>query len=49
MSAADKTLVKKDRVITMTSIAEDIELFRWAGINFGESDSYKLQHSIKVN
>jgi len=49
MTANDKTLVKKGRVITMTSVAEDIELFKWAGINFGESDSYKLQHSIKVN
>lgn len=30
------------RMITMTSVDEDCDLLKWAGINFGDIDSYKL-------
>jgi len=41
-------LEKKDkdatsnRMITVTSVDEDCELLKWAGINFGNYDSYML-------
>lgn len=37
----DKDLISK-RMITMTSVDEDCDLLKWAGINFGDIDSHKL-------
>ena len=33
----------------MPNLAEEIEALEWAGICFGEEDSYKLGKSIKVS
>jgi len=46
LSKKDQGLIDQ-RLITMTSVAEDCEMLSWAGINFGDIDTYKLQHSIK--
>jgi len=46
LTKKDQGLIEK-RMITMTSVAEDCELLKWAGICFGDIDTYKLQHSIK--
>jgi hypothetical protein len=32
----------------MPNFAEEAEMLEWAGICFGEEDSYRLQKSIKV-
>jgi len=32
----------------MPNFAEEAEMLEWAGITFGEDDTYRLQKSIKV-
>jgi hypothetical protein len=32
----------------MPNFADEAEMLEWAGVSFGEEDSYKLQKSLKV-
>jgi hypothetical protein len=32
----------------MPNFADEAEMLEWAGVSFGEEDSYKLQKSMKV-
>lgn len=42
----DKHLLS-DKKYTMCDIPEETAMLEWAGIHFGEVDTYKLQHSIR--
>jgi len=33
----------------MPNFADEAEMLEWAGISFGEEDSFKLQKSLKVS
>jgi len=44
---ADQKLLTKNTVFTIPDFAEEADMLDWAGINFGQQDTVKLQHSIK--
>lgn len=48
-SAADKKALIKPKEFAMPSFAEEAEMLEWAGVCFGEEDTYRLAKSIKVN
>jgi hypothetical protein len=47
--AADKKALIKPKEFAMPNFAEEAEMLEWAGISFGEEDTYRLGKSIKVS
>lgn len=47
MSKADQRTLIKEKEFAMPNFSEEAEMLEWAGITFGEDDSYKLGKSIK--
>ena len=41
-------LTKSGHKFSMPNFADEAEMLEWAGVSFGEEDSYKLQKSMKV-
>jgi hypothetical protein len=45
----DRELLTKDKHFIIPDIMEEARMFEWAGVNFGEEETYKLTKSIKVH
>jgi hypothetical protein len=48
-SPADKRALITEKQFAMPNFAEEAEMLEWAGVCFGEEDTYRLGKSIKVN
>ena len=48
-SAADQKALIQQKEFAMPNFQEEAEMLEWAGICFGEEDTYRLGKSIKVN
>jgi len=46
-SAADKKALISNKEFAMSNFAEEAEMLEWAGVCFGEEDTYRLGKSIK--
>ena len=44
---ADKALLTKDQAFIIPNFDEEAEMLGWAGVSFGEEDTYRLGMSIK--
>ena len=47
VSAQDKALLTKDQQFIIPNLAEQAAMLEWAGVNFGEDNTYLLQKSLK--
>lgn len=47
MSVLDRGLLSKDQKFVMPNVCEEMAMFEWAGINFGDDNTYMLQKSLK--
>ena len=45
----ERELLTRDKHFIIPDIMEEARMFEWAGINFGEEETYKLTKSIKVH
>ena len=44
----DKELLTRDKTFVIPNFMEEASMFEWAGIGFGEEETYKLSKSVKV-
>jgi len=44
---SDRGLLSKDKKFVIPNFDEEAEMLEWAGVSFGEEDTYKLGKSIK--
>jgi len=42
-------LLTKNKMFVLPNFNDDVEMLEWAGISFGQEDSYRLSKSIKVS
>lgn len=47
VSREDRNLLSKDKKFVIPNFDEEAEMLEWAGVSFGEEDTYKLGKSIK--
>ncbi len=45
----EKDLLTRDKTFIIPNIMEESRMFEWAGISFGEEETYKLSKAVKVN
>jgi len=43
----DQKLLTKNKMFVLPNFNDDVEMLEWAGISFGQEDSYRLSKSIK--
>lgn len=48
MPKDERELLTRGKHFIIPDIMEEARMFEWAGINFGEEETYKLTKSIKV-
>lgn len=44
----ERGLISKENKFVIPDINEEARMFEWAGIGFGEEETYRLSKSIKV-
>ena len=44
----DKKMLAKDKPFIMPNINEEAKMFEWAGVSFGEEQTYLLNKAVKV-
>ena len=44
----ERELLTKDKTFIIPNINEEARMFEWAGVNFGEEETFKLSKSVKV-
>ena len=49
MPKDEREFLTKDKHFIIPDIMEEARMFEWAGVNFGEEETYKLTKSIKVS
>jgi len=42
-------MLSRQHKFVMPNIQEEAEMLEWAGVSFGEEETYKLQKSLKVS
>lgn len=42
-------MVTRNKVFTIPDIMEEARMFEWAGICFGEEETFKMTKSVKVS
>ena len=42
-------MLTKDKIFIIPNINEEARMFEWAGVGFGEEETFKLSKAIKVN
>lgn len=42
LSKEDKALLTKDKTFIIPNVVDEARIFEWAGISFGEEETYKL-------
>jgi radial spoke head protein 4A len=43
----EKELLEKEKPFVMPNLQEEAQMFEWAGVSFGEEESFKIQKAIK--
>ena len=41
-------MLTKDKVFVIPNICEEARMFEWAGVGFGEEETFKLSKAVKV-
>ena len=49
VSKADRKLLTKDKLFVIPNFEEEAEMLEWAGVSFGEENTFRLSKSIKVS
>lgn len=44
----ERELLTKNKTFVIPNLAEEARIFEWAGVSFGEEETYKLSKAIKV-
>ena len=39
----------KDRTFVIPNVVEEARMFEWAGVSFGEEETFKLSKAVKVS
>jgi hypothetical protein len=47
LSKEDRALLSKNKTFIMPNVQEEARLFEWAGVSFGEEETYKLSKAMK--
>ena len=48
ISREERDMLTKDKTFIIPNINEEARMFEWAGIGFGEEETFKLSKAIKV-
>jgi radial spoke head protein 4A len=43
----DRSLLTKDKTFVIPNVIDEARMFEWAGVSFGEEETYKLSKSLK--
>ncbi len=49
MKKDERALLTKDKLVVMSNLQEEADMLKWAGIDFGDEEIYKLNKSMKVS
>ena len=49
ISREEREMLTKDKTFIIPNINEEARMFEWAGIGFGEEETFKLSKAIKVS
>lgn len=44
----ERALLTKNKTFIIPNVMEEARIFEWAGISFGEEETYKLSKALKV-
>lgn len=43
----ERALLSKDKTFVIPNVLEEARIFEWAGVSFGEEETFKLQKAMK--
>ena len=49
MPKEERGLLTKDKTFVIPNVQGEARVFEWAGISFGEEETYKLAKALKVS